>query len=336
MIVLTFRQLVIAFTLIMTVGSHAMEDSEVAYLGNSSRSGGGFIAAETERAIENALKSAKDSGDIQLTIEHLVLALLDEGAVRDLLENSSVDLVAVRSALKAHIDLNVPKSKEFEEPRPGSKLSIVMQRAVMKMMATNRKAINGADYIIAVLAQNDSFASQTLRDHGLALQIAEDENLERYLKKNAEQTKEIERLQEKIRVQRESQDVTSELSAAGNNIAIGAVSSSGSGDDKVVEGHRDYTLQVFSEDESGLVQFKCAISHDGRLDLYIEETPFEVKFIATKVVVLVDALSANTRLNVQLRTEIEGEQRTVSGFGGTSGAIFKDPRSLMSQRSGRL
>lgn len=42
------------------------------------------------------------------------------------------------------------------------------------------------------------------------------------------------------------------------------------------------------------------MSHDGRLDLYIESTPFETEFIASRVAALFEAIDSDGWLKVQL------------------------------------
>ncbi len=101
-------------------------------------------------------------------------------------------------------------------------------------------------------------------------------------------------------------------------------------------GARRYTLRVISEDGVGATQFKAAVSHDGRLDLYIESTPFETEFLASRVVALFEAIDGDGRLRVQLITEVDGQNRPVAGVGGRAGAIFDDRDSLAGQRSGTL
>ncbi len=84
------------------------------------------------------------------------------------------------------------------------------------------------------------------------------------------------------------------------------------------------------------VPFKAALSRNGILDLYVEETPFEIEFVASTVVGLFEAVEGGDRLKVQLITELEGEERVVSGFGGSAGAIFQDGHARPGQRSGFL
>ena len=97
-----------------------------------------------------------------------------------------------------------------------------------------------------------------------------------------------------------------------------------------------YTLRVVNTDAE-VIPFKCAVSHDCELDLYIEETPFEVDFVAQRIIVLLDTINSNAELDVSLVAEVNDEQRKMSGFRGSSGVIFHDPRSLHSgNQSGRF
>ena len=132
-----------------------MECSGEAYFGKFTLGSGMTTSSAAEMAFEKAMKSAKDRGDTCLSIEHLLIKLLSEESALVLLESSNVDLIALRSSLVAQIDETIPKSALPQEPQAEPQLRQVPQRAVMKMMATNNKSIEGADYLIAVHAQDD-------------------------------------------------------------------------------------------------------------------------------------------------------------------------------------
>jgi hypothetical protein len=164
------------------------------------------------------------------------------------------------------------------------------------------------------------------------VETAESANIERYLTRSAEVSKRLDILRERIEEQKVGTDSGAALRSAGLQTPAKL-----SNDTGTEVGHKAYTLRVSGENDSDApVQFKAAVSHDGFLNLYVEETPFETEFVAVTVVALFEAVDAGGRLEVELLTELEGEQRTVSGFTAASGAIFQDPRDHMGQQSGRL
>ena len=110
-----------------------------------------------------------------ITAEHTLIFILEEETASDLLKSNNVDLAALRSSLITHIDETVPKSGSGEaEPRVDSENRMIFQRAVIKQMISNKKRMDGADYVLAVLVHDDTFAAQVLREYGLTVEEAED------------------------------------------------------------------------------------------------------------------------------------------------------------------
>ena len=100
--------------------------------------------------------------------------------------------------------------------------------------------------------------------------------------------------------------------------------------------HKVYVLRVNADTSDSNIAFKAAISRNGQLDFYVEETPFEIEFVASTIVALFETVEAGGRIKVELITDVEGQQLPVSGFTGSSGAVFRDRRNPMEQRSGQF
>jgi hypothetical protein len=290
------------------------DDEGRAEVGIGSYGGGG--SRQTLASVDLALQRVHENAGGAATVEHVLLALLDEPTALELLTHQRVDVESIRTALRRHLE-SVEASASSDARRVS--LQNVMRRAFTKSMATNRLATSGADIVVAMLVEGDGFAAQTLREHGLTVEKADDRALEIYLKRQAEHARRYEELKKNL-AERAARP------AEGPKLLASAI---GTGD----PGPKRYTLRVSSEEPT---EFKAAVSHDGQLDLYIEATPFEQELIATRIVVLFETLDRKHRLRVQLFSP--PEENPLVGVGGAAGAIFEDGTTLklIHQKSGRL
>lgn len=324
---LMFIAIAMFFVTLQFLGANEVE-SEDAYFGNSSSGGSSTSSSSLELSFERAMEQAQISQQEYLTIEQVLLALLDDPSTREFLEDNAVDIGSVRAELSSFVRSNASNAPNGGRPIPHQDVRQVSQRALMKIYSSNKKAVDGVDILEAILAENNSFAAQILQKSGLSLELTSNQVLERYLARAARDTEKLEKLVREIEEQKQFADP-----AQGHHIATLEPASAQSERDGA--GYKSYVLLVTSDDPA-VVRFKAAVSRDGRLDLYIEETPFETEFLASNVAALFETVEGGARIRVELTTEVEGQSRVVSGFGGSSGAIFIDPRSGILQRSGRL
>ena len=275
-------------------------------------------------ALRHATEAARARGREMPTLEQLLLELLHDDAVQEMLANQGVDSEAVRTALLRHLGEATADAANGSGIDPA--LQSAMQRAGLKNILSNRKDMHATDLVVAILVEGDSSAARVLSEHGLTIEEAEDEALNTYLARQAEQLREIEEMRARIAEQNAHHPQS--------NVASLGVQSAAAlpGTD---HGPRLYTLRVASQDAAEQTRFKGAVSGDGRLGLYIESTPFETEIWADKVAVLLEAIDEDGRLQAELITEMEGERRRVGGFGGQAGVLFDDRNSWVGQRSGR-
>jgi hypothetical protein len=339
-----FRIAACAFIMMGTLtaysGTETMDDeSHRARVGQGSRGGGITFAPTVDIAFERAQAKAKADMSPTLTTERLLIELLEEETALPILTSANVDVDALRADLKATLSSDTPTAAPGDEPRAVESLQNAMRRAVITAVASNARGATGADLLTAILVEGDTHAAEQLRKYGLDIQTVENSKLELYLRRNKEQTKFLAEMQQRARTQREGTQGV--VAKRGETAALGVLSQAEAGGDKerhkASSAHKPYVLRISSDDvEHAHVLFKAAVSRNGILDLYIEQTPFEIQFVAHTVVGLFEAVEGGDRLRVQLITELEGEERSVSGFGGSSGAIFNETRNLLGQRSGVL
>jgi hypothetical protein len=303
------------------------DESPLAVLGNMSQGGGSSTDAEVDLALKKAQEAAASAGGV-LTVEHLLVALLDEPSVVELLEKQFVDRASLRVQLQKRLESAKVAEVPIREVKPDPALQNVLRRAMMKSVVSNRRGVEGAELVVAMLVEDDSFAATALREHGIKIDDSENAALERYLRIAAEQDRKLAELRR--RIANEPANVVNRAGIERGIIAVEEGIESAEPD----QGPCAFTLRVSGEPGA---RFKAAVSHDGRLDLYIESVPFETEFVAGRVAVLFERIDSANAIKVELLTERDGRLQTVAGAGGQSGAIFEDVVDRMrQQRSGRL
>ena len=322
----------ILFGILAAINVNAQTPDQTAILGNSSGGGSGGGDPATDLALQRAMDMAEQGGRASPTVEQLLLALLDDRSVQELLAGQSVDLGSLLASLRSYVQMvdaspvaAAQDAAALASPRafrPNRALQNVFRRALMKNMALNRKGESPTDLLVAILVEGDTFAARALAEHGLTVEEAESASLERYLAVAKEQDAKLADLRRKIAEEPAHPRDPGEP-------AQSIVASSGTGSAPKTQ---MYSLRVTSRGAEQ-ARFKGAVSYDGRLDLYIESTPFETAFPASRIAALFEAIDGS--LNVELSTEIDGQRGKVSGFGGESGAIFEDALER-GQRSGTL
>ena len=128
-----------------------------------------MIAEELERNIYAAREDARRRGLEFVTVEHLVLALLDNSQVREIL-NRGADADGLRRALEAFVQNRVPKRKTPGDAPPTEGFKRVIRRAFARPPAQQQgrdATVNGLHILAAVYAERDSVASYYLQKHGV-------------------------------------------------------------------------------------------------------------------------------------------------------------------------
>jgi hypothetical protein len=280
-----------------------------AVVGNGSGSGGSSRTQLQDAVLERAFDLARQTGRASPTVEQLLLALLDDDSVRSVLVGKFIDAVSVRAVLTQYVAAQPRIEPTADDPLGRDpKTTHVLQRALLKSVADNRHPLP-TDLLVAIVVEGDSFAAEALVAHGLTVDSATNAAVERYIAVQKEHEQRLADMRARIAAQ--SSPANSRL----NQVSLGT-SASG----PVVA--KSYTLRVSHRGPAPL-RFKGALSYDGALDLYIESTPFEIRFAARQIVALFEAVD-NGSLDVELITELDGVERVVSGFGGEAGAIFED------------
>ncbi|SHO59216.1 ATP-dependent Clp protease ATP-binding subunit ClpA [Vibrio quintilis] len=130
-----------------------------------------MLNKELELSLNNAFARARDKRHEYMTVEHLLLALLENGAAKEALIACKADLNALRSELDAFIDKTtplIPESDETRETQPTLSFQRVLQRAVFHVQSSGRNEVTGANVLVAIFSEQESQAAYLLKKYDIS------------------------------------------------------------------------------------------------------------------------------------------------------------------------
>ena len=119
-----------------------------------------------EKALHQALTFANDRHHEYATLEHLLLALMDDSDAAAVMRACGVDLDALRSTVTEYIDneLHNLVTGYDEDSKPTSGFQRVIQRAVIHVQSSGREEVTGANVLVAIFAERESHAAYFLQE----------------------------------------------------------------------------------------------------------------------------------------------------------------------------
>ncbi|MFT3804813.1 MAG: ATP-dependent Clp protease ATP-binding subunit ClpA [Burkholderiaceae bacterium] len=130
-----------------------------------------MIAQELEVSLHMAFVEARQQRHEFITVEHLLLALLDNPSAAEVLRACAANIEDLRKNLTAFIKENtpvVPGSEEIDT-QPTLGFQRVIQRAIMHVQSTSngKKEVTGANVLVAIFGEKDSHAVYYLHQQGI-------------------------------------------------------------------------------------------------------------------------------------------------------------------------
>ena len=125
-----------------------------------------MLSRELEVTLNLAFKNAREKKHEFMTVEHLLLALLDDASATSVLTACGVDLDALRQDLSEFITSTVPTipdTKLQQDTQPTHGFQRVLQRAVFQVNSANHSEVVGANVIVAIFSEQESQAVYFLR-----------------------------------------------------------------------------------------------------------------------------------------------------------------------------
>ena len=130
-----------------------------------------MLSRELEVTLNLAFKSARERRHEFMTVEHLLLALLDDASASNVLRACGADLERLRQDLVEFIDSTIPtipETKLDHETQPTHGFQRVLQRAVFQVNSANNSEVVGANVVVAIFSEQESQAVYFLRLQNVA------------------------------------------------------------------------------------------------------------------------------------------------------------------------
>jgi len=128
-----------------------------------------MLSKELEFSLNAAFKTARESRHEFMTVEHLLLALVDNPTAAGVMRACGVDLDGLRRDLAMFIDDNTPllPPNDPRDTQPTLGFQRVLQRAVFHVQSSGKKEVNGANVLVAIFGEQDSQAVYLLGKYDL-------------------------------------------------------------------------------------------------------------------------------------------------------------------------
>ncbi len=130
-----------------------------------------MLNKELESSLNGAFARARDKRHEYMTVEHLLLALLDNDAAKEALVACGADLDELRGELNVFIDQTtplIPENDETRETQPTLSFQRVLQRAVFHVQSSGRSEVSGANVLVAIFSEQESQAAFLLKKHDVS------------------------------------------------------------------------------------------------------------------------------------------------------------------------
>ena len=122
-----------------------------------------------EKALHRALSGANERHHEYATLEHLLLALMDDEDALGVMQACSVDTAALREAVADYVDHELVDlmTDDGEEAKPTAGFQRVIQRAVIHVQSSGRDEVTGANVLVAIFAERESHAAYFLQEQDM-------------------------------------------------------------------------------------------------------------------------------------------------------------------------
>jgi len=128
-----------------------------------------MIAQELEVSLHMAFVDARQKRHEFITVEHLLLALLDNPTAAEVLRACGAGMDELRKNLSQHVSEQTPRIAADREvdTQPTLGFQRVIQRAILHVQSSGKKEVTGANVLVAIFGEKDSHAVYFLQQQGI-------------------------------------------------------------------------------------------------------------------------------------------------------------------------
>lgn len=122
-----------------------------------------------EETLHRAVHYANERRHEYATLEHLLLALVDDPDAGNVMTACNVDLVALKTALTLYVDTDLAAlaTSDGEDAKPTAGFQRVIQRAVIHVQSSGREEVSGANVLVAIFSERESHAAYFLQEQDM-------------------------------------------------------------------------------------------------------------------------------------------------------------------------
>jgi len=124
------------------------------------------FSGSLERSLHRALALANERHHEYATLEHLLLALIDDSDAAAVMKACNVDIDKLRRNLVSYIESELENlvSDRADDSKPTAGFQRVIQRAVIHVQSSGREEVTGANVLVAIFAERESHAAYFLQE----------------------------------------------------------------------------------------------------------------------------------------------------------------------------
>src|SRR5216110_794938 len=128
-----------------------------------------MIAQELEVSLHMAFVEARQKQHEFITVEHLLLAMLDNPSAAEVLKACGVDLDELRGVLGDFVSEHTPRLSPHSDAdtQPTQGFQRVIQRAILYVQSSGKKEVTGANVLVAIFGEKESHAVYFLNQRGV-------------------------------------------------------------------------------------------------------------------------------------------------------------------------
>jgi ATP-dependent Clp protease ATP-binding subunit ClpA len=128
------------------------------------------FAANLEKTLHNALANAADRSHEYATLEHLLLALIDDPDAAEVMSACGVELNDLGDVVRQYLDQEYQslKTGDDADPQPTAGFQRVIQRAILHVQSSGKDTVTGANVLVALFSERDSYAVYFLQQQDMS------------------------------------------------------------------------------------------------------------------------------------------------------------------------
>lgn len=128
------------------------------------------FAQSLEKTLHSALQNATERTHEYATLEHLLLALVDDADAAEVMTACGVDLGELANVVRQYLDQEYQslKTEDEADPQPTAGFQRVIQRAILHVQSSGKDTVTGANVLVALFSERDSYAVYFLQQQDMS------------------------------------------------------------------------------------------------------------------------------------------------------------------------